>query len=491
MAIKTSVNEQKINMMTRMIKNTVALWMLVGVLLTGCKKAEDPNVLRDDALKQNLWELLNSKPEYTSFAKLVKEVGMDSLLLSSKVYTVFAPVNEAVQLMDPALTATPVLKARFVANHIAPSMVSINSTIGTVKVEMLNGKSNQVSATNIENMPFAATNRYASNGVIHSVTGVVKTLDNVWEYLIGNASPVKQRTFLNTLYGNVFDPTNAVIVGVDPNTGANIYKAGTDSVYANLYLRRVYDLRNEKKQFTMFVPEDAAWDAENATYKPYYTATTTDSTNTATAWNVYRDLVIDSLIEPSKLGDTVVTKFGAKIPVAKANIAAAIKMSNGYVYVMRALATPPVAKFATRIIEGENYNAYSVDRRSYTYFRDRYNDVTKANFRDVLVLNHGVALFNLRYDITEVPKIKYKAYWVAVNDFQTATYQQLLGIGSPTSAALPYMNVVANVKTEVYLGEFTMSRYMPVFNIYLTAANSTANASNPLVCDYIKLVPSL
>jgi hypothetical protein len=56
---------------------------------------------------------------------------------------------------------------------------------------------------------------------------------------------------------------------------------------------------------------------------------------------------------------------------------------------------------------------------------------------------------------------------------------------------LPYVNVAANVKSEVYLGEFTMAKYSPVLSLYLTAANSTANAANPLVCDYIKLVPSL
>jgi hypothetical protein len=80
---------------------------------------------------------------------------------------------------------------------------------------------------------------------------------------------------------------------------------------------------------------------------------------------------------------------------------------------------------------------------------------------------------------------------VAVNDFQTAAYTQKLGIGSPLATLLPYVNVAANVKTEVYLGEFTMTKYSPVLSLYLTAANSTANAANPLVCDYIKLVPSL
>ena len=107
------------------------------------------------------------------------------------------------------------------------------------------------------------------------------------------------------------------------------------------------------------------------------------------------------------------------------------------------------------------------------------------------MLNHGLALFNLRYDIPEVPSIRYRAFWVAVNDFQTVTHTQRLGIGSPISTALNYITVPLNSHAEAFIGEFTLTRYSPVLNLFLTAANSTANAANPLVCDYIKLVPSL
>lgn len=476
-------------MKKRTIHYLLALTLFSASLLSSCRKLDNPNLLRDAALKQNLWEMLSANPEYAAFLKLAREAGMDSLLNSSKVYTVFVPVNAAVQLMDPALTATPALKRRFVANHIAPSMFNVTNATGTVRLEMLNGKFNEVTSTGMESMPFKSTNSYASNGIVHVLNGVVRSLDNCWEYLIGNNSPTRQRVFLNSLWGNTFDLTNAVLIGVDPNTGANLYQRGTDSVFANAYLRRVYDLRDERKQFTMFVPEDAAWDAELAAYRPFFTASTTDSTNFATAWNVYRDLVIDSLIQPQQLRDTVVTRFGAKIPINRANIASAIKMSNGIVYVMRSLNVPPVAKFQPRIIQAEQFVAASVDRRSQTFFRERFNTLTGRRYNDVLVLNHGVALFNLRYDVEEIPNIRYRATWVSVNDFQTATFQQRLGVGSPLSALLPYVNVNANVQAEVLLGEFAIGRYMPVLNLFLTAANSTANAANPLVCDYIRLEP--
>ena len=82
-------------------------------------------------------------------------------------------------------------------------------------------------------------------------------------------------------------------------------------------------------------------------------------------------------------------------------------------------------------------------------------------------------------------------YWVALNDFQAATFTQKLGIGIATSTTFGYTNVLSNDYNEVYIGEFTNARYWPKYDIFLTAANSTTAAVNPLVCDYIKLVPGL
>ena len=140
----------------------------------------------------------------------------------------------------------------------------------------------------------------------------------------------------------------------------------------------------------------------------------------------------------------------------------------------------------TILIQGENYTSTSHDRRSNTYFRDRVNTLTGLDFRDVLVLGHAVSGFYIRYQVQEVPSIKYKAYWMAYSDFQTATFTQKLVVGTATSPTFAFTNVVARNFNEIYIGEFTMSQYAPAFNLYLIA-----NGTNPLVCDYIKLVPSL
>lgn len=463
------------------------------MLSLGCKKmAEEHNTVADPLLQKNLFEAISQNPSLSAFASYLVQTGLDKQLATSKSYTVFAPTNESLILLDASIKGNPAKLKQFIANHISEELVSYSAATPKKRILMLNGKFNAIGPFSIESSVATQSNMYASNGILHTINMSVNALENCWEFIATNAlAPVKQRSFLQSLFRNVFDATNATIVGVNPVTGDPVYQKGTDSVYTNLFWRNVHDLRDERKQFTVFILADPGWDAEQAAYSKYFATGTTDSTNFATAWNIVRDFAVDTAYTPAGLPDTVVSKFGAKLPINKNAIVSSIKTSNGYVYIMGSLPVAPALRFTTRVIEGEKYIASSNDKRSVTYFRDRYNDLSKMNYSDVLVLNHGVAMFNLRYDISEIPSIKYKAYWVAVNDFQTAAFTQKLGIGSPASVLLPYVNVAANVKGEVYLGEFTMAKYSPVLSLYLTAANSTANAANPLVCDYIKLVPSL
>ncbi len=469
------------------------LFLLSAVLLTaGCRKmTEDHVAVTDPALDKNVLELLGSQTRYSTFNRFLAYTDYDDVLASSKTFTVFAPTNDALATLDASIVNDPVRLKRFVANHICEESLPLHAGSTMRQIRMYNGKTLSLTATSLEGTPLFAQNQYASNGVVHELRTFIPARDNCWEFAMGASAPAKQKAFMQSLFRNVFDPINATVTGIDPLTGLPIYKPGTDSVFTNMFWRHVYDLRDEQKRFTLFMIADAGWDAEISAYEPFFPTSVTDSTRFATGWNIVRDFAVDTLLEPGKLPDTVTSKFGARIPINRSAIRSTIKTSNGYVYVMEALPVHPLQRFQPRIIQTERYLSASHDRRSNTYFRERYNDVLGFNYSDVLVLNHGIAMFNLRYDISEMPAIKYKAYWIAVNDFQTASFNQRVGVGSPTSALLPYVSVTANKKTETYLGEFALSRYFPLLSLYLTAANSTSNAANPLVCDYIKLVPGL
>ncbi len=474
------------------------------LMFYGCTKlTEDHNAVTDDSLKKTLAEVISSDAELSTFSKYLVQTGYDKVISSSKNYTVFAPFNSALATLDAAVINDPVRLKKFVGNHIAIQLYSTRNITSLTRILMLNGKYNNMQSSKIEDANITVADKYATNGILQVIDKMLPALDNSWEFLSNNAAaPAKQKTFMLSLFRNVFDTSNAVIIGVNPTTGDPIYQAGTDSIYTNLFWNKVYDLRDEKKQYTLFMLEDAAWDAEVVKYTPYFVTNTPDSNTLVTSWNVLKDFAIDTVYNPSSIPDTIVSKFGTKLPVNRSAIVKTIKTSNGIIYILNKADVQPASKFKPYLIQAETYTATRVNRRGNTYFRDRFNPVTGLDFTDLLVYNHGVASFWVRYEITETPSIKYKAYWVAVNDFlrNTATppavpapftFAQKLGIGSETSATFGYTTVNESNYSEVYIGEFTMSKYTPLYNIYLVSANSTTAAANPLFCDYIKLVPSL
>jgi hypothetical protein len=467
--------------------------MTAGIFGSGCKKSiDDQTAVTDPSLNKNLMELISAKADLSTFAGYLKQTGYDAVIASSRTYTVFAPGNAELATLDAAIKNDPVKLKLFIGNHIATQLYSTKDVTATTRIQMMSGKYNNMKGTAIGTAVITTADTYASNGLLQVVSKMLPALENCWDFVNNNSqAPAKQKAFMLSLFRNVFDPTNGVVIGVNPVTGAPIYQAGTDSVYTNLFWNKVYDLRDEKKQFTLFMMEDVAWDADQVRFAPYYVTNTTDSNKLVTGWNVLRDFAVDTLYEPGTIPDTVTSKFGTRVPIERSAIVNTIRTSNGIVYIMSRINVQPASKLKTILIQGENYSGTSHDRRSNTYFRERFNPVTGLDFRDVEVLNHGVALFNIRYQVEEVPSIKYKAYWVAVNDFQTATYSQRLAPGIATATTFPYTVVALNNFNEVYLGEFTMAQYQPVYNMYLVAANSTTQAVNPLVLDYIKLVPSL
>lgn len=463
------------------------------LFIAGCKKLTDEhNAITDGALKNNLSQLVADNSNLSTFTGYLKQTGLDSVLASSRTYTVYAPVNAALQGLDPAIVSNPEKLKQFVRNHIASNIYPASGTPAAKRILMLSGKYQNVMGSLIEDANITSKDQYASNGLLQVIDKALPALANIWEFISTDArAPVKQKDFMLSIFQKVYDTSNAVVLGIDPLTGEPIYQPGTDSIFTNLFWNRVYDLRDEQKQFTVFMLRDAAWDLEVAKYAPYYVTGTADSTKNLASFNVLKDMAIDTVYNPTSIPATIQSKFNTTLPIDRLSIVQTIKLSNGIIYIMDKLDVAAASKFKTYLIEAENYTETSHNRRSNTYFREKNNPVTGLDYRDVLVLNHGVAQFNIRYEIAELPSIKYKAYWVAVNDFQTATFSQKLTIGSPSATTFPYTVVPVNNYNEVYLGEFTNTEYRSLYNIYLVAANSTAVAVNPIVLDYIKLVPSL
>lgn len=471
------------------IYTTLFAPILAGMLITGCKKWDDHNAV-DETLKLTLFEQISADTSLSTFTQLLQKTGYDHVISSSRTFTVFAPTNAALAGLDAAIINDTAKLRSFVGNHIATQSYLTTTATPTLRIAMVNGKYHNMPGNTIEDATITNGNRTAKNGVLHVINKMLPVLNNCWETLAGNSAvPAGQKSYMLSLFANVYDTTHAIQTGVDPTTGQPVYQAGTDSVLTNLYWRYVYDLRDESKQYTFFVLVDTAWNSETIKYSPYLQGGDSLTTAGTAKWYVAKDFAIEGLYTPATLPDTLRSKFDVKVPVDKSAIVQSITTSNGIVYIMKKMNVQPKEKLKQFIIQGENYRVTSVDKRGNTYFRDRFNPLTGMNFKDVLVYNHGTALFNINYRIYNVYSMKYKAYWVALNDFQTASFKQKLAIGDPASTGLDYTTVSSNVYSEVYIGDVTIDNYQDFLDLWLVAANSTSAAVDPLVCDYIRLEP--
>ena len=123
-------------------------------------------------------------------------------------------------------------------------------------------------------------------------------------------------------------------------------------------------------------------------------------------------------------------------------------------------------------------------------------------FTDMFAYGHGISALSAQYQATKLPSVKYKVYWVAVNDtlvvynrINPVTFNQRLAMGVRGANYLPAtpaagMAVTPNNYNEVYLGDYVQSAY-GTLNMFLTANASTGAGTNSLNLDYIKLVPDL
>jgi uncharacterized surface protein with fasciclin (FAS1) repeats len=504
------------------LKTTFFCVLAFVMVMIGCKKWEEHTEVENQDLTKTLLEEISQRSNLSKFLEYVKKTGLDKELASSKTYTVWAPVNDALQTLDPTIIADTAKLRQFVSNHISYQTYFTRNAATPVRVPMLNGKRVTFTSTKFDDATITEKDKYVSNGVLQVIDKMVAVLPNAWELVNNTKTAFQQSAYILSLTRNVFDPTNAIIDSISSTTGQPIYRPGTDSVLKNVYNTEVYDLQNEAKQYTYFILNDGALNAEITKMNPFYKTSTADSTKNLASFAVVKDLTVEGVYEIAQLPAFLTSKFGVKIPIDVSKIVETRRMSNGIAYVMNSINFDPKEKIRSVIIEGENYrgffdvNGVAVTPRqnnvSAIFIRSRITPPTAANpnalFTDMFAYGHGIVSLNAQYRVQNLPSVKYKVYWVAPNDtlnvngnIAIAAFTQRLSMGVrgatganllPTVAPLPPLNVVPRNFNEVYLGDYTMINY-GTLDMFLTNATATTGepAGNRLNLDYIRLVPDL
>lgn len=507
----------------------ITLFILCLLLAFSCSKKWDKyNQVKDPALAGNLLKTINSNPDLSQFAGLLSKTGYDKVIGSSKSFTVWAPTNAAMQAVDPALLSDTAKLKLFVGNHIANQMYLTSDIQTYLYIKTLNNKNVTFTKTTVDDQPIIKADQYVSNGVIHIISSAITPKPNALEYLLSTS--LLQKTEMLSLNYTFFDRTTAVQTGIDPNTGRPVYKPGTGVLNLNRFTDKA-PIGNEDSLYTYIVLTDAAYNAEKLKLAKYYNGPVQKTADSITNYSIIKSLSFKGILNADSFPDTVYsTVDSVKFHLKKSDIVETHRMSNGVVYVMNSISykllgerNDSYTKIKPLLIQGEKLDSLlAVSPPKVPTIRTRRNPDSTL-YKDIILENHGIASFWFNYR-TAANSVKYKVYWRVTRDMGLTlsgtatdlTYFPLnLAFQTPSAVAFTQskpgvidngvnpqtgLHTFSTNYNEVYLGDYTSPQFYSgnkldagglsnLLNIYLVSNNTTANGTNTLLLDYIKLVP--
>ncbi|MEP7092427.1 MAG: fasciclin domain-containing protein [Flavobacterium sp.] len=471
---------------------TIYKKLFVGILAITLFSCSDPWSDRenngDENLNSNLSEAITATAEVSKFGELLTKSGYDKILSASKTYTVFAPTNEAIALLDASILNNPEALSAFVANHIALTSYSSVRNEEVIQIKMLSNKYLDFKGNNlISDATIISADHYAKNGIFHIINHTLAPKKNIWEYIKSQTAISSMSTYLVSLNElNIYDSDIPAKENAVPGAMA-------DSL-SNSFLKNVYNVNNEKNSYTLFLIEDEGYNAEVDKLNPYLNKLTADSTATYSRYFTVRDMVFPKAYKPNELPTELTTRFGVTVPIDKTQIVGEpIVLSNGIIYRMKKVEVPLVNRLIPTKIEGEkNIGYFPNDLRSKMMYRDLVdpNDPLEILFNDIYVKNTKVSNAQLNYAASDLYSTTYKVYWRAINTSAIVFQQKVAITNGGVIQTLPYINVAQNVYGDVYLGKFNLTQAGKM-SAYLIANTTTADGTNSLTLDYLKFVPDV
>lgn len=211
----------------------------------------------------SLWETINSRPELSDFASLLKKSGYDELLASDQTFTVWAPVNSVLDAKMDSLNAVAdsSLVDEFIKNHVSRTNYVASGAIDET-VHLMNGKIKSFSgsgAYTMDGISVSVANIPVGNGSLHSISGNIPFEPNLYEYLFRSSQTSDIASYFNKYFTREIDTENSV---QGPMLNGEITYLDTVYIESNELFER--DMLNammdvEDSSYTMIVPTNNAW----------------------------------------------------------------------------------------------------------------------------------------------------------------------------------------------------------------------------------------
>lgn len=346
--------------------------LLLGIVFfTSCNDAWEEHYSSSVGIKSNLrlYDYINSQPDLSTFAKMLKIAGYDIVLNKPQAYTVWAPVNTGLTNIDLKDTT---LVTDIVKNHISrfsyPTTGINSKTIYMLDQKLLLFEKTQTGFT-FGGKKLLQANTATFNGILHKIDGYVPYLTNIWEFIGKTSGLDSLRAYLYSQNTSIFDQANSVEIGTNSQNQA-VY----DSViiFSNPILDKIGHIQLEDSTFSAILPNNTAWIKVYNLIKSNYNTLPKDGgaaqQRLNTQYALVRNLVFkskDMLTEPI-VYDSLISTTGTVFRPSSYLFDGSAKniLSNGFAYVTDSLRFNAVNSWQKPIIVEAENSSYG---RSYLY----------------------------------------------------------------------------------------------------------------------------
>jgi len=218
--------------------------LFIGLIIFGavsCTKQWDEHYNNyPDTVDENIWDVIQRNPQFSSFVQIVKAARLDTIFKSDISYTVFVPTNDAISDFQGVKEFSDVI----LSYHFCQHFINISSIQGKRQIQTLTEKfalferaGNKVTIDGIEVSDESPLYR---NGKIFTLGQVIEPRPNLYEYY-QFTNPVLSY-YIDTQDTIIIDKEKSKPLGFDEQ-GNTVYD--TVSIIANKFEMKYFPVKEE------------------------------------------------------------------------------------------------------------------------------------------------------------------------------------------------------------------------------------------------------
>lgn len=258
--------------------------LFIGLIIIGvasCTKEWDEHYnVYPETVDQNVWEVIQSDSQFSSFVQVIKQAKMDTLFNSDIAYTIFVPTNDAISKFTGGQEFTNVI----LAYHISQHFINVSSIQGKRQIQTLTEKfalfernGNEVKIDEIKVVDESPLYR---NGKFFTMGEVIVPRPNLYEYF-QFTNPVLSK-YIDTQDTIILDKEKSKPLGFDQD-GNTVYD--TVSIVANKFEIKYFPVKHEFRTLasTIVFPKE----------EDYQNALTIMANDLGGLYNDYKDIPLE------------------------------------------------------------------------------------------------------------------------------------------------------------------------------------------------------